>query len=240
MAKKHLTYEDRFSQIEFEVDKRRRSYDLHTVPWADARQIILLRIWLKYHLYDEEKGPFPNWVQRVITNAILTIWRDNLTVHSRPCILGCVWNAGGDQCERTPSGRQCAECPAFKIWEQSYKKDRYSIRQPVALDNHTQEVNNQQSDFMDIEGKKVIIDNEIKKRLYKLGTTGKQEWRVYKLLMIKGGTEQQAAKLLGFKQDTKRKKRGKRPMFNGYLKILELRHKFVALAKIIIEEEALA
>lgn len=233
MARKHLTYEERFTEIEREVDKRKRGYDLHLMPWPDARQVILLRIWLKYHLYDPEKGPFPNWVQTVITHTILNIWRDNLTVHSRPCIAGCIWNAGDNLCERTKSGIQCAECPAYRIWENSYKKDRYSIRQPVSLENHTQEVNNQQSDFMDIEGKKAIIDREMKKRL------DRQEWRVYKLLMVDGGTEADAGKLLGFK--TKRaKKGGKRPMHGGYLRVLELRHKFVALAKEIIADENLA
>ncbi len=93
---------------------------------------------------------------------------------------------------------------------------------------------------MDIEGKKVVIDREMRKRLYKLGPAGRQEWRVYKLLMIDGGTEQQAAKLLGFKQETKRKKKGgKKGMWPGYLRILELRHKFVALARVIIDEEDL-
>lgn len=228
---KALSFEDRYDEIVREINKRESKYDLHSVPFEDARQIILLRIWLKYHLYDESKGPFPNWVQRLITNAILTIWRDNLTVHSRPCVMGCVWNAGGDQCEKTKSGLQCAECPAYKSWENSYKKDRFSIKQPVALDHHSQEVNNQQSDFIDIDAKKQIIDREMKRRLTK------EEWRVYKLLIIDDGTEIAAAKLLGFKQE---KDADKKPMFNGYWKVLELRHKFVAVAKKIILEEDLA
>lgn len=241
-----LTFEERYQDTLREVDKREASWDLAAISWADARQMILIRISQKYHLFDPNKTingrpvEYTHWVQRVISRAIYSIWRDNLGKMSRPCIGNvenghqrCVFNAGEDLCTKTPSGKQCAECPLYKDWERR-KKDHHAVKHTLSLDHHSQEVSSIQADFLDIDGKKQVIDAKMKERL------PPHEWRVYKLLFVKGGTDRQAAKLLGFK-DKRKTRSGKRMrMFSGYSAILKLKHRFVAIAKQIIEENDLA
>lgn len=221
------TFEQRYTEICVWVDKRRRKWDLNVVDWDDARQMILIHISEQYDSYDPTLGPFGNWVNRLITNKIKNIWRDHYTNYSRPCILGCPYNSGGQTCSKTRSGTQGAECPAYRDW-QKRKGDQFNVRQTLSLDNHAQEVSNVSSDFMDIAAKKRVIDARIREKLTK------QEWRIYKTLIIQGKSEEETAKALGFKN-----KRGQK-MFGGYLVILAARHRFVEMAKAIIEDEDLA
>ncbi len=236
------TFEERYEQICFELDKRRGMWDLAAVPWPDARQMILLRIYQQYGKFnptkkDKDGRPveFSHWVQSVITRAVHNIWRDNLCKWSRPCLGNpkhgmerCAFNGGGDLCTATKSGKQCGECKLYKDWEKG-KKRQHDIKQTLPIENHIQEVSNIQSDFTDIEGKKRIIDREMQKRL------PPNEWKVYRMLMIDGKTERQAARAMGFKNDPKRKTK----MYRGYLAVLALRHKFVDVAKKVIEAEGL-
>ncbi len=237
-----LTFEQRYEEIVREIDKRKNQWTLNSMAFEDARQIILIHVYKKYHLFEESKVidgrkvEFTHWVNSLITHKIYGIWRDNLAIFSRPCVGNprdgmerCAFNAGGDLCTATKSGKQCSECKLYKDWE-TRKKDHHAVKQTLTLENHSQEVSNIQSDFTDIEEKKRVIDEKMKERL------DKQEWKAYKMLIVDGKTERQAAQALGFK-----KKRGKKSrMYPGYLKILALRHKFVELAKEIIENEDLA
>ncbi len=231
-----LTFTQRYPEVLYYVNKRKRRLDLATLPWEDIRQLILIRVSEQYEkpgaAFDPAKGPFKKWLNRVITNAVRNIWRDNLSHFSRPCITGkggCVENMGGDLCRRTSSGKQCAECPAFRKWEKR-KGGHNAVRLTLSMENHSQEVSNVSSDFLDVAAKKRVIDARIK------GKLTKQEWRIYSLLMIKGKSEEETAKALGF-----RAKRGqKTKMFPGYLIILAARHRFVAATREIIRDEDLA
>lgn len=241
-----LTFEDRYDSINYEIEKRRARWDVGTVDFDDAKQIILVRIWRKYHTFNESKiiddrpVEFVHWVNRVITHAIYNIWRASSGNSNRPCVgnsenghCRCVFNGGDDLCTKTPSGKQCAECPLFKDWERR-KKSQHAIKHTLSLEHHAHEANSIQSDFLDIKGKKALIDAEMKKCLEP------HEWRVYKHLIIKGGSEEEAAKLLGFKQRAKTKNGRKPKTYAGYSAILKLRKMFVELAKRIIENENLA
>lgn len=228
-----LTFEDRYGDIVKWIEKRRRGIDLAQIEWSDIKQLILIRISQQYHMFDPARGEFRKWVNRVITNAIRNIWRDNLAAISRPCITGkggCVDNMGGGLCRRTKSGIQCSECKAYRDWE-ARKGDHHAITLPLPLDNHSQEVHSKQSDFMDIEGKKRVIDEKMKERLTRA------EWRAYKMLMIQHKPEEEVAKALGFKR---KKGQAKSKMFTGYSVILQMKHRFVEMAKAIILENDLA
>jgi DNA-directed RNA polymerase specialized sigma24 family protein len=220
------SFEELADAIDAQIEKRRGSWRLAAVPWEDAKQIILTRVFLKYSTFDPKRGEFPKWLSRVITNTMLNILRDNLQKWSRPCIQGCPFNMGGDNCEKTSTGRQCDECPAFKEWRKK-KQEEYNIRQPLPYDTHSQEVESIQSDFLDIDGKKKIIDEKIKLRL------NKHEYKVYKLLIIKGKSEEEVGRMLNYKETPGSM------MHPGYQSIRKMKIKFVALAKKIIEEENL-
>lgn len=228
----NLTFEDRYTDIVHWVEKRRRNIDLATLEWLDIRQLILIRVSQQYHTFDPAKGEFRRWVNRVITNCLRNIWRDHLAAFQRPCVTGkggCVDNVGSGLCRRTPSGTQCSECPAYKDWE-ARKGDHHAISLPLPLDNHSQEVHSKQSDFMDIAGKKAVIDEKMK------GKLTRAEWRLYRLLMVRHLSEEEAAKAMGYKH-----KKGRKPrMWAGYQIVLNARKKFVEIAKAIIEENDLA
>lgn len=227
-----LTFTDRYSEILHWVQKRRQRLYLVTLPWEDIQQLILIRVSQQYASFDPVKGPFKKWLNKVISNAVRNIWRDNLSSFSRPCITGkggCPFNAGTDQCTKTPSGRQCGECPAYRDWEKR-KKDQHAVRVTLPMDNHVGETHNVQSDFMDVAAAKKVLDAKMRERLTRM------EWKAYRLLFIKGLSEEETAKAMGFT-----KKRGsKSKMFGGYQAILQWKHHFVAVAREIINEEDLA
>lgn len=235
------TFEERYNEICFQLDKRESKWDLAVVPWPDARQMILIRVYQQYHKFNPAKRDkmgqpveFSHWVQKTISNAIYNIWRDHLSKYSRPCLGNpkhgmerCAFNAGADLCSATKSGKQCGECKLYRDWENG-KKSQHDIKQPLPIENHSQEVSNIQADFTNIEEKKLVIDVKMKERL------PKDEWRIYRMLMIENRPEAEVGKAMGFK-----KKRGAR-MHAGYQNLLKLRHKFVDLAKLIIEQEGWA
>jgi DNA-directed RNA polymerase specialized sigma24 family protein len=223
-----LTFEQRYTECVFWVERKRRGIDLATLSWDDIRQMLLIRISQQYHVFDPARGPFKKWVNKVITHAICNIWRDHYRHVARPCV-GCTENMGNDHCRRTQSGLQCSQCPAYREWEKR-KKSHHDIKLAVSIENHVAEVSNTQGDFLDIEAKKKVIDTKMKERLTRT------EYRAYRLLIIKGLSDEETAKAMGFKA-----KRGKKTrMFAGYLQILAYRHLFIEKAREIIESENLA
>ena len=221
-----LPFEQVSSQISEQIDHHRASWKLTAVAWEDCRQEILTRAWFKYDLFDPAKGELSHWLSPLIINSLRNLYRDHHAIYSRPCIRGCPWNLGNDNCEKTSTGKQCAECPAFKEWQER-KLDHFNVKQTLPLENHEQEVNSIQGDFVDYDGAKSVIDREMKVRLTK------QEWKIYKMLYIQGKDEKEVQKTLG-------KTKSKHKMGANYLKLLQMRNSFKELARKIIEEKNLA
>jgi len=222
-----LTFEERLPEIEKIVDSRKSKWYLSTIAWEDVRQILLIRIFNKYHLYDGEKGEFIRWANRLITNAIRSLLRDNLYKYSRPCIQGrgCVYNLGEEFCSYTKSGKQCAECPLFAKWKNK-KGNQYNVKQSLPLQNHIQEVNNIQHDFIEIDSAKVIIDEKMKE------TLKPYEYSIYKLIYIENKSEQEAGKILDYKKCNNSD-------IPGYQIIRKVKKRIVERAREIINEEGL-
>jgi DNA-directed RNA polymerase specialized sigma24 family protein len=229
MSGERPTLESLIPSIEAQIDKRKGSWRLASVAWEDVKQMILIRVCVKYDSptggFKPEKGKFSHWLSRVTTRAMTNILRDSHTKFSRPCVTGCVFNTGGDSCSRTKSGIQCAECPIYKLWEQR-KLDHYRVQQTLPLENHAQEVNSMQSDFIDIEGSKHIIDARMKDKL------DEGDYAIYQMIYIEGKTEKEVGKLLGYKKTGAK-------TYEGYQVLLKLRKHIVEMAREIIEEENL-
>lgn len=241
-----LTFEQRYDVICHEIEKRRAKWDVGLMPFDDAKQIILTRVWTKYSKFNEKKivngkpVEFTHWVQRVITRAIYNIWRKQIGNFARPCVgnsenghIRCAFNAGDDFCTKTPSGKQCSECPLYRNWERR-KKNQHAIHHTLSLEHHGNEANSIQSDFIDIDAKRAVIDQRMKEKLSEV------EWKVYQHLIINNGDGKGAAKILGFKQVAKTKGGKKPKTYAGYSAILKIKKKFVKMARKIIEEEGLA
>jgi hypothetical protein len=185
------SFEEQLPFIEKQIEYRRKKWTLTTLDWDDCKQLILIRIWQKYAQFDPSKGPFEHWLNRLISHALINILRDHLYRWQRPCVRdgGCVYNLGTGHCGFTSNGLQCNECPLYKEWVEK-RESEYNIKSSLALEHHAQEVSSIQSDFMDIEGKKKVIDEKMKAEL------GQWEWQVYKHLYIMYLTPLEATKAL--------------------------------------------
>ncbi len=154
-----LPFDDVLPELQRIVASRRGAWTyLSLMEFADVSQELVLRLFKKYHTFNPERGSLEHWANRVITNALLNLRRDVTGRFSRPCVGGgkaagksCTYNTGGDTCSYTKSGKQCAECPLYADWAKG-RQHQFNIKSTVALDNHAQEVSNQQQDFLDIEG----------------------------------------------------------------------------------------
>lgn len=220
-----ITFESQSTFIKEQINKRRSNWRLSTLDWDDAAQIIFIRIWQKWFLYDPEQK-LENWVNTVITNQIKNLLRDNLTKFSRPCVQKCIFNLGGNACGYTKSGLQSNECPKYAEWQKK-KEAQFNIKASLPLENHTQEVNNKQSDFLDIKSAKEVIDIKIKPRL------NRRERKLYKVLYIDNMTAQEACEFL-------KQEESKIYEPESYAKILEFQKKVISISKKIIQEEDLA
>jgi DNA-directed RNA polymerase specialized sigma24 family protein len=219
-----LPFDGVVNEILAEIDKRKGRWVLSTLAFDDVRQIILIRAFNKYHLYDPEKGKFQNWINRVISSAIKNLLRDNLTKTARPCIR-CAFNLGGDACSWTPSKRQCIECPWYRHWKDK-KESHHNIQAAVSIEGHSQEVNNIQHDFLDIDRAKQIFDEKIPLCLTQ------QERRMYQLLFVEWKKDEEVGRIMRFN------KVPSSPV-PGYQLILKFKKKVIALSKRVIEEENL-
>lgn len=186
-----------YPEIKVIVMRRRASWTLSIMAWEDVESILITRIYRQLHLYDPAK-PFENWANRLISNQISNILRNNLYKHARPCVAAnpaggdCACNLGGDRCSFTPSGKQCEECPLFARWRRK-KESALNISMSLPLDTHIQEVQNAQSDFLDIEGIKPQIDTYVMRHL------NKHDAKVYRLLYIDNKSVEEVAKRMKYK-----------------------------------------
>ena len=222
---KRPSFESQLEVIQHEIDKRKNKWTLVAIPFEDVSQMVIIRIFKKYHLFEPAKGEFSHWVNKVISSAIKNILRDNYLKYNRPC-LGCAKNLGGDTCSYTPSGKQCEECPLFLKWKKN-KEQHFNVKQSLPLENHTQEAESQVGDFTNIDGAKTIIDEKIKKKLRPI------EYKLYRLLYIENLTEKDA----GIKMEYKQTNKDRGP---GYQQIAKMKAKILIAAKEVIEEEDLA
>jgi hypothetical protein len=221
-----MTFEERYETIVSEIERRRYKWKFTRLDFDDVSQKILLRVFNKYHLYNELKGEFTHWLNTLISSELKNILRDNLTKFSRPCILKCHFNTGGDTCSYTKSGKQCDECPIFKSWRKR-KESHFNIAQSLPLENHIQEVHNISSDFIDIESSKIIIDQDMKIKLKP------SDYRVYKMLYIENLEPEEVGRILNYKK-------GKNSDIPGYQRINALKKLFIETTKKIIQERELA
>lgn len=221
-----MTFEDRYDVIVSEIERRRYKWRFTRLDFEDASQIVLLRVFNKYHLYDKTKSEFTHWLNTLISSALKNILRDNLTKFSRPCILKCSFNLGGDQCGYTKSGKQCDQCPIYASWRKR-KESHFNVAQSLPLENHLQEVHNISSDFIDIEASKAIIDEEMKLKLKK------SDYKVYNLLYIKNLEPEEVGTILKYKK-------GKNSDIPGYQRLNALKKLFIETTKKIIKEKGLA
>lgn len=205
MAKKP-SFESLIDVINSEIIKRKSKWNLTAINWmdfSDVAQILRIHIYKKWHLYDHKK-PLAPWVNRIISNQIKNLIRNNYSNFTRPC-LKCAAAEGEDGC--SIYGRQCNGCPLYANWEKS-KKNAHDTKLTLSIENHSQEINDMPINNFDMEQTAQNIHVKMEKVLKPI------EWKVYRYLYIEGKNEEQTAKLMGYRTSEKNRIAGYKQIKN--------------------------
>tara|TARA_B100000214_G_scaffold126652_1_gene90120 strand:- start:55 stop:735 length:681 start_codon:yes stop_codon:yes gene_type:complete len=219
--KKKLKFEDCIESIDIEINKRRGRWNLTALSWMDfddVSQIIRVHIFKKWHLYDQSKSLAP-WINTLISNQIKNLIRNNYGNYCRPC-LKCAAAESDSLCYIY--GTQCSACPLFAQWEKT-KKAAYLTKLPTPLESVEHEMENiELSDF--------DFDTVLKRLNSKLKAVLKpNEWVVYENLYLNNKSEQEVAKILGYKTSEKNRS-------PGYKQIKNIKKSIIDKAKEIVAE----
>ena len=205
MAKKPI-FEDCINDINSEIFKRKNKWNLTAINWmdfSDVSQILRIHIYKKWHLYDPQK-PLAHWINRIISNQIKNLIRNNYSNFTRPC-LKCAAAESEDSC--SIYSKQCNACPLYANWEKS-KKNAHNTKLTVSIENHSQEINDMPTDNFSLEKTAENIHSKMQRVLKPI------EWKVYKYLYIDGKNEEQTAKLMGYKTTEKNRIAGYKQIKN--------------------------
>ncbi len=213
------TFEESIDEINKLIASRRPKWTLSALAWLnydDISQIIRIHIFKKWHLYNPKQSLGP-WINRIISNQIKNLVRNNYGNYARPC-LRCPAMEGEDICRIYV--KQCGDCPLYAVWEKR-KKRAYDTKLPVSLEHHEQEVFNRASDSFDMVKAADNIHAKMKTILKPM------EWRVYDYLFVQQKTEEEVAKMMNLKTNEK----GRKP---GYKQIRNIRKNLIDKVKKVL------
>ena len=219
--KKKLKFEDCIETIDVEINKRRGRWNLTALSWMDfddVSQIIRVHIFKKWHLYDQSKSLAP-WINTLISNQIKNLIRNNYGNYCRPC-LKCAAAESDSLCYIY--GTQNSSCPLFAQWEKT-KKAAYLTKLPAPLESVEHETEKIELKEFDFDTVLKRLNNQLKERLKV------NEWIVYENLYLKNKSEQEVAKILGYKTSEKNRS-------PGYKQIKNIKKSIIDKAKEIVSE----
>ena len=192
MAEKEKTkFEDYLDVIDEEIRKSRGKWNLKSLAWMDfddVSQIIKFHLFKKWHLYDPKK-PLGPWLNKIISNQIKNLIRNNYGNYSRPC-LRCAAAEGEDLC--IIYKKQCSKCPLYAHWEK-HKKRAHDLKIAAPLEYHYVEIQNQSYEESNFESNVKKLHSKMKEVLKPL------EWKIYDLLYVKNLDDAEVAKRMGYK-----------------------------------------
>ena len=219
-----FSFEEKIQIIRQEIKKRRGKWKLKAIPsmdFDDVGQILELHIWKKWDLWDQTR-PLEPWLNKVISRQITNLIRNLYGNFARPC-LNCAANQGGTPPDGLCSifGKQCSACPLFAYWEK-HKKSAHDTKLPVPLiGHHEQEVYNipEENDNL----LKRVEDLHVKMKI----ALSPMQYKFYDLFYIKGHTEEEVAKMMGYKTNEKNRTPGYKQMPNMKKSIIEKAKKVI-------------
>ena len=219
--KPKIKFEDNIDIISEEIRKRKGKWTLTSIAWMDFEdisQILKIHIFKKWHLYDQDKPILP-WLNRIISNQLKNLVRNNYTNYCKPC-LRCAAAEPDSSC--SIYGAQDSRCPLYKRWVMK-KKSAYDVKMALPLENHRNEVNEGADHPSLVDGIAKLHD--------KLKQTLKpNEWLVYQSFYIDNESEVDIAKKLNFKTTEKNRS-------PGYKQIKNIQKSIINKAKKILEKE---
>lgn len=199
--KNKITFEEVYGIIDEVIKKRKSKWRLKAIAWfdfEDIEQMIKLHIYKKWHLWDQSR-PIEPWINRVATNQIRNIIRNNYTSFAKPCI-SCQYNtskgielAFENSCSLTASNTQSSECKLYAKWEK-LKKPAYNLKITVSLENH-------KNYHLSFEASSDIDYIKAQQKLHFLmqKNLSDKNFLIYKMFFIDYLSEKEVANILNFK-----------------------------------------
>jgi len=207
--------------IDQEIQKRRGKWNLKSLAWMDfddISQIIKLHIFKKWHLYDPMQ-PLAPWLNRIISNQMKNLIRNNYGNFTRPC-LKCAAAEEPDGC--ILYGAQCNDCPLYKNWEK-HKKDALDLKVPLSLEYHSHELKHLSYTNENFDRNARKLHEMMEKKLKPL------EWTIYKYLYIENKSDKEVAEIMNYTTS----EQGRPP---GYKQIKNIKKSIVEKVKKTLEK----
>jgi Fe-S-cluster containining protein len=119
---------------------------------------------------------------------------------------------------------QSSSCPLYKNWEKN-KKGSMHAKMPISLENHSQELFYLKSTTsIDIDKASKLLHKKMEEALKV------NEWKIYKFLYIDMKSEEETAKLMGYKTSEKNRT-------PGYKQIKNVKKKIIKKARELLEND---
>ena len=181
-------------------------------------QIIKLHIFNKWDQYNPSKALSP-WLNRIITNQLKNIIRNNYSNFTRPC-LKCA-------AAQEPNGciiyiNQCDNCPLYHHWTKA-KKDAHYLKHAAPLEYHAYDLEQKGSGVDNFESNAQKLHQKMQEVLKPL------EWKIYCYLYIENKSERETAKLVGYRTSEPNRA-------PGYKQIKNIRKKIIDKVKGVLEK----
>ncbi len=221
MAKGDKSFEDCILVIEEEIRKRKSKWNLQSLAWMDfedVSQIIKIHIYNKWHLYDA-KQPLRPWLNRIISNQLKNLIRNNYGNFTRPC-LKCAAAEENEGCKLFK--KQCIDCPLYEYWNKN-KKDAQNLKIPISMDYHSIEVKNLSYSTDNFESNK----NKLHKKM--LSILKPLDRKVYELIYIQHKSDEEVAQIMNYTTSEK----GRPP---GYKHIKNIKKSIIEKVKKVLEK----
>jgi RNA polymerase sigma factor (sigma-70 family) len=215
------SFEECIDIIDEEIRKRKSKWNLQSLAWMDfedVSQIIKIHINNKWHLYDI-KQPLRPWLNRIISNQLKNLIRNNYGNFTRPC-LKCAASEENDGCKLFK--KQCIDCPLYEYWNKN-KKDAQNLKIPVSMDYHSIEVRNLAYSSDNFESNK----NKLHKKM--LSILKPLERTVYQYIYIEHKSDEEVAKIMNYTTS----EQGRPP---GYKHLKNIKKSIVEKVKKILEK----
>jgi RNA polymerase sigma factor (sigma-70 family) len=204
--KKRPKFEDNIEAIDQEIRKRKNKWSLTALAWMDfddVSQILRIHIYKKWDMYDPAQ-PLAPWINRIISNQIKNLIRNNYGNFTRPC-LRCAAAEGTNHCQIYED--QNNACPLYAHWEKT-KKRAHDAKLPLSLENHSREVHSISTDFFDVAQAAEKLHKKMKSILKA------NELQVYELLYIENLEEEEVASRMGYRTTEKNRQPGYKQIKN--------------------------
>jgi hypothetical protein len=203
-------FEDCIITIESAIRKQRSRWRLDCITWfdfQDVEQVIKLHIYNKWHMWDQ-KRPLEPWINIIVSNQIKNLVRNHYGNYMKPCAT-CEFNMGDDACSYTFSKIQDRGCGKFAKWEKT-KKSAFSLKVAVSADEHMYEIGSHENETdLCFNGSIDRLNEKMKEELIDI------HYKAYMMLYFdEDSTEEDVARLMGYKTNEKKRKAGYRQVKN--------------------------